>query len=75
MRRAFVDAPPYFRCSAAVRLKDGTYAQCGRWMNEGTRQRTGTIAGMCTQHFEMAIADRPVRKFLAGYPLISGKEE
>jgi hypothetical protein len=74
MKRAFRDAPPHFRCKAAIRLRDGSWAQCGRWFSEGTRERGDNGAHLCSQHFEMFINDKPLRAFLSGYPLISGKK-
>ena len=65
---AFRDAPPWSRCSAAIKLHDGSIAQCGRWISEGTRQRSDNGAYLCSQHFNMFIT-KGVRKFLVGYPL------
>lgn len=76
-KRIFRDAPPIFRCSAAVQLKDKTWAQCGRWYHPGTRHRGDGLALLCSQHFEMATSGKPVRKFLplAEHPAISGQTE
>ena len=67
--RVFRDAPPWARCKAAIRLKDGSGAQCGRWENEGARGNISGGSGFCTQHFNMFFEGKPVRLFLAGYPL------
>lgn len=44
MKRRFIDAPYEKRCQANVRLKDGSYAQCGRYAK---------IDGLCKQHHKM----------------------
>ena len=70
MKRPWRDAPQWVRCKAAIRLADGSYAQCGRWRNPGTEKRRDNTANLCTQHFNMAMDGKPVREFLDGYPLL-----
>lgn len=66
MTRRFVDAPTGYRCTAAITLKDGSTAQCGRWAaNKGQM--------LCTQHYKIQAA-RPASglaqelKTLPNYP-------
>ena len=67
-RRIFHDAPAWARCSAAVRMRDGTMAQCGRWRNESfLKNPRGTH--LCTQHMTMYCDGPGVRWFSEGYPL------
>lgn len=68
MPRVFRDAPPWGRCSAAIRMRDGSWAQCGRWRNEAfARNPQGTT--LCTQHIKMYCDGAGVHWFTEGYPL------
>ena len=67
-RRIFRDAPPWARCSAAVHLRDGSWAQCGRWRNEGFARNPAGRA-LCTQHMKMYCDGPGVHWFAPGYPL------
>lgn len=68
MKREFRDAPAWARCGAAVRLRDGSFAQCGKWRNEEfARNPRGT--SLCTQHMKMYCDGKGVRLFREGYPL------
>ncbi len=49
MPRRFIDAPTEFRCSAAITLKDGSGAQCGRYAK---------VDGLCTQHARIKAMER-----------------
>jgi hypothetical protein len=44
MTRRFVDAPQDFRCQWTIKLRDGSEAQCGRYITHGQ---------LCTQHSKM----------------------
>jgi hypothetical protein len=64
-RRVFVDAHPFFRCHATVRVgRSQETAQCGRSTNRAYDQH-GALAGLCTQHAEMLHKGKPVIKFSA----------
>jgi hypothetical protein len=49
--RTFRDAPDWGRCGAAVRMRDGSYAQCGKWRNDEVLRGGGDI--LCTQHWKV----------------------
>ena len=50
-RRVFVDAHPFFRCTATVTLSDKSTAQCGRRYNDDVRLGSGRL--LCAQHAAM----------------------
>ena len=58
--RRFVDAPSECRCGAIITLRDGTTAQCGRYINRDYAYITAQ--GLCTQHADMALCGKVVRR-------------
>lgn len=75
-KRKFRDAPDWARCVASVTLRDGTTARCGRYRcDEWSRNPCAQSAAfMCTQHGNMALAGKSVRRF-ATEPAERGQKE
>jgi hypothetical protein len=69
-KRVFRDAPPWARCGMAVKLRDGSWAQCGRWQNEGYRTNPLQQGSPCTQHGDMLFSGKVVYLWKAGHPPI-----
>jgi hypothetical protein len=45
-------APSWARCSAWIKLKGGSWAQCKRWRNEGFAHNPDGLS-LCNQHMAM----------------------
>jgi hypothetical protein len=72
-KRAFTAAPDWLRCTASVRLRDGSRAQCMRYQSEGYRGNvTPGVSGLCTQHADLLLAGKlDVNEF--GAPRLKGR--
>lgn len=64
MTRMFIDAHPSVRCDARVKLKDKTYAACGR-------RQSQTCCKVCTQHRKMFRDGKVVVDFATGLPMLT----
>jgi len=62
-KRIFRDAPDWLRCGARITLKDGSYAQCGRYQNDGYFRNPHGPGSVCTQHGDMISAGKAVWRF------------
>lgn len=56
--RRFVDAPQYVRCTADIQLKDGTWAQCGRYGYQEYMANPAVNQRLCEQHANMKLTGR-----------------